>query len=121
MAQALDKAPARYELYGIAVLKQTVYGRGGRPVIYAPAETCDQLPQVLQHLFVRFEPPDVDFTWEREWRIRADEFSINPEVAAVFVRTAAEAFEIMSEFAEPNGEKRVPTWSAVALSPLVTR
>jgi hypothetical protein len=52
------------------VSKLWLFQQGGRPVIYQPDGEYDLLPEVLRYRHVRYEPDQVDFTWEREWRIQ---------------------------------------------------
>lgn len=95
----LAHASDRYSGFGIAFHKFALYSAGGRPVIYGSKEMLgtqikagdpdfeegkeifrDGLPRSLQYLFVRYSPNvgnigtfgeyPVDFTWEREWRIK---------------------------------------------------
>jgi hypothetical protein len=87
-------ASSRYSAFGIAYHKYALFQMGGRPVIYGPdailgnrIEKHDPdyeqgkeiyaggLPKDLQYLFVRYKPTigdgyPIDFTWEREWRIK---------------------------------------------------
>ena len=58
-------------------------------MIYESDEEFSALPSPLEWRHVRYEPPDVDFTWEREWRIKCEELTINPQVASVVVANAA--------------------------------
>jgi hypothetical protein len=58
-----------YRPYGIVLSKQTVFRMGGRPVIYIPDDEGDWIPADEKWRQVRFEPPRVDFTHEREWRL----------------------------------------------------
>jgi hypothetical protein len=94
---AILKNPVhRYSGYGIAYHKVLLYQAGGRPVLYGSERELGRLlrpdepgwqddkeiftgglPQDLQYLWVRYKPLlpgcgdyPVDFTWEREWRIK---------------------------------------------------
>ena len=88
LAQALslrDVHNIRYYPAGIMVAKNWLFAKGGRPVIYQPdAEYC-LLPDELQYRHVRYEldhakaERTVDWTWEREWRIRTDRLAFTPE------------------------------------------
>lgn len=49
---------------------------------------------------MRYEPgasPPVDFSWEREWRVRVDELEISPPVATVLVRDSRWADRLLGE------------------------
>jgi len=60
----------RYEAYGVVVPKKWVWDQGARPVIYQPDLEYDILPEKLKYRHVRYElKSDIDFTWEREWRL----------------------------------------------------
>lgn len=114
----------RYEPYGIAVKKEWLYNRGGRPVIYQHSQEFDFLPPQIQWRHVRYEPPYVDLTWEREWRVCTIELTITPNDVLVVVPTAKEAHSINFRFSQltqsidMSGRNIVysnPTWTAVSL------
>ena len=74
----------KYKPFGVAVRKRWLFEAGGRPVIYQSASEYYLLPQDIRWRHVRYEPhlePSIDFTWEREWRIKIDWLAISPEVA----------------------------------------
>jgi hypothetical protein len=94
----LKTSTTPYSGYGIAYHKVPLYEAGGRPVLYGSQkelgrplrqeeqgwerekEVCTGgLPPELQYLWVRYKPLmagsadyPVDFTWEREWRVKVD-------------------------------------------------
>lgn len=71
----------KYEPYGVMVDKRWFYQQGGRPVIYGPEDDYKALPEDMKYRYVRLHldgPYDVDFTWEREWRLRTDALSLDP-------------------------------------------
>ncbi|MDD2540339.1 MAG: hypothetical protein PHH28_04760 [Desulfuromonadaceae bacterium] len=115
----------RYEPYGIAVRKDWLFQRNGRPVIYQPDSEYPLLPPQLQWRHVRYEPPNVDFTWEREWRVQCDELQIAPNEVLVLVRSVQEAHSITYGFSQlstgpdPKTGTNVtwsnPSWTAVSL------
>lgn len=79
---------SRYSPFGILVTKGWLFRQGGRPVIYGPADDYDRLPENLRWRHVRYEPnsePPIDFTWEREWRIRAELLDLEPQNCLVVV------------------------------------
>ena len=99
------KERPRYEPYGIAVTKEFLFKEGGRPVIYDHPETFHEVPQNQKYRFVPYDPEQgIDFTWEREWRIKTDYLKLNPKFSLVVVPTSSEAFEIVYEFAEIQTE-----------------
>jgi hypothetical protein len=104
IAASRDERP-RYEPYGIAVPKDFLFGQGGRPVIYDHPDVLDGLPEDMKYRFVPYDPAsDLDFTWEREWRIRTDRLQLDPKQTLVVVPTAEEAFEFAYEFAEMQAD-----------------
>ena len=126
-AMATNHTPGtlRYEPYGIAVTKESVFRAGGRPVIYQPDSEYQTLPPQLQWRHVRYDPPDVDFTWEREWRVPTTQFNIDPQCCLVVVRSAQEAHSInyshsvLQQHQDPmtggNIISSTATWIAVSL------
>lgn len=95
------KQRPRYEPYGIAVRKDWLYEKGGRPVIYDNKELFDTLPAALQYRHVLFDPQNgIDCTWEREWRICREELLLEPEHTLVIVPDAKTAFEIAYSYSE---------------------
>jgi len=71
----------RYRPFGVRVSKRWLYSEGGRPVIYQREAEFEALPESHRWRHVRYEPdcePPVDFTWEREWRIRTDVLVLPP-------------------------------------------
>jgi hypothetical protein len=88
-AQFLRRFPfSRYSPFGLMFEKRWVYERGGRPAIYEPDREFELLPEELRWRHVRYEPcgeEAIDFTWEREWRVRCDELPFTPVEAAIVV------------------------------------
>ena len=83
-----DGSFARYSPFGLMFDKAWVHARGGRQVIYQPDAEFEQLPEQSRWRHVRYEPgatPPIDFTWEREWRVRADELTFVPSEAVLVV------------------------------------
>lgn len=84
-AKALDM---RYAPLGVMVDKTWLYKQGGRPVIYESNAEFDDLPESKQHLHVRYEPDrNIDYSWEREWRIKCDSLTLDPKATTVVVPT----------------------------------
>lgn len=86
-----DNFPSfRYAPFGLMFDKSLVFAAGGRPVIYQPECEFVGLPEEIRWRHVRYEPTtkhSVDFTWEREWRIRCEEFCFRTVDAVVLVPT----------------------------------
>lgn len=128
IAASKEERP-RYEPYGIAVSKQWLFKQGGRPVIYDSPSSFENLPPDIQHRFVPYDlEHGVDFTWEREWRIRTSTLALDPKNTLVVVPTSDEAFELVYEFADleadfdyadgesyPVGTYHIAHWLAVSL------
>lgn len=122
-----DKQRPRYEPYGVAVKKEWLYNRGGRPVIYESDLEFETLDEEHKYRHVRYEPENgIDHTWEREWRIQTDKLILEPEYTLFVLPSADEAFELTYEFANiepdsvddagnPEGYYHKPRWMAVSL------
>lgn len=78
----------RYAPLGFMVDKSWLFERGGRPVIYQPHDEFEELLESKKFLHVRFDPPRrVDYSWEREWRIKTDKLELDPSATTVIVPT----------------------------------
>jgi hypothetical protein len=91
LAQSLSLPPEegmRYAPFGVMVKKQWLFAQGGRPVIYQPEEEFELLSEPQRFRHVRFDPnKGPDYTWEREWRVRADFLPLNPAEVTFVVPT----------------------------------
>ena len=128
---ALKQERPRYEPYGVAVSKKWLFEQGGRPVIYDHPDAFENFPQDLRYRFVPYNPVrGINYTWEREWRIKTDVLRLDPKHTLVIVPTADEAFELVYDFARIeadwdveggtgeghiSGFYHVPRWLAVSL------
>ncbi len=74
---------SKYSPFGIMFNKKWIYDKGGRPVIYQPDHEFELLPKDFQWRHVRYEPDQIDFTWEREWRINIDKLEISQDIAGI--------------------------------------
>lgn len=79
------RAHVRYKPFGVMFRKEWLFDHGGRHVIYGPSSEFDDLPEKFKFRHVRYDPAaDVDFSWEREWRIETDELQFgHQDVVAV--------------------------------------
>lgn len=96
----------RYQPFGIRLSKCFAYSLGGRPVIYQSEPEFDLLPSSLRWRHVRYDPnssPPVDFTWEREWRIRKDDIYLPPGEASIVVPHESWAKALEDEHMEQEG------------------
>ena len=104
IASSKEERP-RYEPYGVAVTKEWLFKQGGRPVIYDQPEGYDKLSNELKYRFVPYNPEEgLDYTYEREWRIKTDVLQLDHKNTLVIVPTADEAFDTFYQFAQivPN-------------------
>ncbi|MCE0812954.1 hypothetical protein [Buttiauxella sp. S04-F03] len=75
---------SRYQPFGFGFSKQKIFELGGRPVIYQPSDELRLLDNSIKWRHVQYDPRNnshrnkkgIDFTWEREWRLKTDELSI---------------------------------------------
>lgn len=88
----------KYRPFGIQVSKKWLFSQGGLPVIYQPSKDYECLPESHRWRHVTYdlnqEPHPIDFSWEREWRIKTDLLILPPE-ARILVphQTWADALE----------------------------
>jgi hypothetical protein len=79
---------SRYAPFGLVFAKTWIFDRGGRPAIYEPESEFRELPDSHKWRHVRYEPTaaqPIDFTWEREWRIKADALQFQPNDVVILV------------------------------------
>ncbi|MBP2167947.1 hypothetical protein J2125_001139 [Erwinia toletana] len=79
-----------YKPFGLSYLKEDIFIFGGMPVIYQPQEELQYLDESRWWRHVQFDPwcsivtgKIVDFSWEREWRIKSKELSVFDSVAII--------------------------------------
>jgi hypothetical protein len=104
-----------YRLFGVMFGKAWLYARGGRPVIYEPDSEYALLPESHQWRHVRYEPTaavPIDFTWEREWRIRGPELNFEPSDAAIVVPSSAWRDRLVREF-DQQQDYQVESYSTI--------
>ncbi len=105
----------RYSQFGLLFDKSWIYDRGGRPVIYQQDSEFAVLPEQLRWRHVRFElthEPAVDFTWEREWRVRCDELPFSEAEAVVVVPNSKWADALLRSH-DQEQDMRVQQYSLV--------
>lgn len=77
----------RYRATGLLFHKAYVYYRGGRPVIYDNEDYFNTMPEDQQWRFVSYNLSDprnvIDWTHEREWRIKGDFSFVYSEVQVI--------------------------------------
>lgn len=72
-----DNQPTRYSAFGLRFSKEFIYKNGGRPVLYEKTETAKKLLSPNEYWrIVCLDLSDsnnvIDWTHEREWRIKGD-------------------------------------------------
>jgi len=85
---AQSKSINRYAPFGIMFNKEYLYNKGARPVIYQQHKEVKLLDDSLKYLHVEYDlsnPEVEDYTWEREWRIRATEVGIDTDEATLII------------------------------------
>jgi hypothetical protein len=127
-----DRGVFRYKPYGIMLEKDWLFGQGGRPVIYQPDADWSVLPPSIQWRHKAFDPPTVDFTWEREWRVQTNALPLDPSLVTVVVPNRKWGDELKEQHrkmvqrrasltgAVPSSVGRFP-WHFIALSDLGVR
>jgi hypothetical protein len=109
----------RYEPFGIAIDRRYAFGCGARPVIYLPWREARALVPPAEHWrVVSLEidrKPGVDWTHEREWRLRGD-LRLEPRACAALVESWRDVDEIYHRFAG-----RPPCAGVIPLSELFGR
>jgi hypothetical protein len=91
----------RYEPFGVAVDKRYAFSMGARPVIYMPSAEAaailnhDEMWRVVSIDMTR--NPPIDWTFEREWRVRGD-LALRPQFSVALVASWRDADEIYERF-----------------------
>lgn len=85
---------SRYDPYGLIFAKASVFKNGGRPVIYLPDDESAWIPLPEKWRLVRYEPGIVDFTFEREWRLKGDLNIRETSGFYLIVKSEAEKIEL---------------------------
>ena len=88
----------RYALFGVMVDKDWLFEKGGRPVIYQPEKEYELLNPKQRYRHKTYEPAEeIDFTWEREWRIQIDELNLEPSQVTLVVPNREWETQVLSE------------------------
>ncbi len=95
----------RYKPFGVMVDKAWLFSQGGRPVIYQPETEFALLHESQRYRHVRYEPPAVDFTWERGWRVCVDELPLDPAAVTLVVLTRAWERWFQRRYEGANGRR----------------
>ena len=83
---------SRYAPFGVQYTKPVIFQHGGRPVIYSTKQEyeVEKSNENLNWRFVTYNllPNEgVDFSWEREWRIKRDSIPVNPSEAKLLFQS----------------------------------
>jgi hypothetical protein len=91
----------RYEPVGIAVERRYAFRMGARPVVYLPwreARAVIAPAEFWRVVNLEYDRnPPVDWTFEREWRLRGD-LPLDPSCCAALVETWRDADEVFDRF-----------------------
>jgi hypothetical protein len=105
-SKVLDEyAYNRFSDYGIGFKKNWIAAKGGLPVIYQSNQIW--LPQSLRwrHCELDFTK-GIDFTWQREWRVRTDRLCFTKaDDVIIVVRNETEATELATDNWECDSER----------------
>ena len=72
----------RLSLWGIGFRKEYIFETGGLPVVYQPRGLLSSLHEDKQWRHVDFDLLNgIDFSWQREWRVKTEEFHFESEHA----------------------------------------
>jgi hypothetical protein len=94
---------SKYSPFGIMVSKRWLLAQGGRPVIYESDLEYNDLPETHRWRHVLYELREeegfskVDFTWEREWRIKCDDVRFDEASAQIVVPDHEWAARLVAE------------------------
>ncbi|HTQ30145.1 MAG TPA: hypothetical protein VMI53_02955 [Opitutaceae bacterium] len=73
------RVTSRYSPFGIKLPKKWAFEKGARPAIYQRDSEFADLSEAIRWRHVRYEPDlpaAIDFSWEREWRIKTEKLSL---------------------------------------------
>ncbi len=99
---------SKYSPFGVLFRKQWVFEQGGRPVIYQRDAEFELLPDELRWRHVCYDPPRVDFTWEREWRVCCAELPFDPGVATLVLPSEEWVGDLIADHEKTEDAKWYP-------------
>ena len=91
------------------------FGRLCRPVIYQPESEFQELSDFHKWRHMRYEPnraTPIDFTWEREWRLKCERLDFQPSDVAILIPTEEWAHNLISDH-EGEQDYEVEMYSCV--------
>lgn len=107
----------RYAPYGFMFKKKWLYKNGARPVIYGPESDYNCLDENLKYRYVKYNlesDPEIDFTWEREWRLKTQSLQFDPSDVTLVVPNRA----VVDSIRYKDGGDPHSNWHFIALSDL---
>ncbi|MFW6149871.1 MAG: hypothetical protein ACOC6D_08435 [Atribacterota bacterium] len=99
---------SNYSPFGIMIKKEYIFAKAGRPVIYQTDNEFNQLPDNIRWRHVRYEPLNdlpIDFTWEREWRIKCSKLRFDEKTASIIVLNESWANRLINDHEEEQDYK----------------
>jgi hypothetical protein len=102
------KESAHFQPFGISIKKSHLFSLGGRPVIYQPKEEHKYIDSSIIWKVVSYNPTEedwIDWSWQREWRIKTDALFLAPE-QAIFIVPTEEHREILISRYRAHEENR---------------
>ncbi len=91
-----------YGAFGFLFRKNFLFEKGARPVYYQPDSDFKLLPEELKYRHVNFEIEKVDWTWEREWRLKSDELILDPQSVTLIVQDRCKIEEYKEKLNSEN-------------------
>lgn len=91
----------RYSPYGFMFSKEYLFKIGARPVLYQTKKEYELLPEDLKYKHVEFDLSKekiVDWTWEREWRLKTDQLPLDPKNVTLIIPSRAVLEKIISDY-----------------------
>lgn len=79
-----------YAPYGIAIKKSALYDIGARPALYMTSKNEKYLRKKIKWRYVELDCPKLDFTWQREWRLRLKKLKLNKTDVFIIIDSKAD-------------------------------
>ena len=94
-----------FKPFGVSIYKHDIFSLGGLPVIYQPKEQLQYLDKSIhwRHVDFNLTSPDYkNYTWQREWRLKAEQFNLNNVGVALLVPNKSWAERLKSDIHNEN-------------------
>lgn len=95
------KESTHFQPFGISIKKSYLFSLGGRPVIYQPKEEHKYIDGSIIWKVVSYSPTEegwIDWSWQREWRIKTEALFLDPEQAIFIVPTEEHRDILLSRY-----------------------